>query len=518
MRRSLLPCILTALFLAASALAQSSTGTITGRVLDPAGGPIAAATVTLVKPATGEVRHLNTDAQGEFTFTSVQPGTYDLTVTSTGFKQLDKKNVALSASDHLAAGDLQMQLGAVTESVEVHADATPVQSVSSERSALLDSVQVSNLMTRGRDVMGLLTILPGVVNDGEGNDSFGVFNSPAAISGTRGVYGGMNIDGISGNTRSGDHLDTPINMDTVAEVKVLTNTYQAEYGKGAGGIINIVSKSGSRVFHGSAYYYNRNDFFNANNFFSNRQGARRGRYRYNTEGATLGGPIYIPKKFNTDKQKLFFFFSQEWLPNQSPNGPRNYTVPTALERTGDFSQSFDKTGKLIPITDPLSKALFPSNVVPANRIDKNMQKILQIFPLPNYLNGRTSSGTGFNYQISDFLDKPTWDALLRVDYNISQNVRAFFRGSDARSHNKGPASTVNRYPWMPDANVDYSLSYPNLETPERQDRHDSRPALPEGQSAEPDPRRELLRHRQRRQHCLGRPVPHAGYRRHLELH
>src|SRR5215471_10896099 len=302
MNRLLLHTLASSLLLAGFALAQSSTGTITGRVLDPTGSPIAAANVTLVRPSTSESRNFNTDAMGVFTFTSVQPGTYDITVKSTGFKQLDKKGLELSASEHLTAGDLQMQLGSLSESVEVRADPTPVQSVSSERSALLDSVQVTNLMTRGRDVMGLLTILPGVVNDSEGNDSFGVFNSPASISGTRGVYGGMNIDGISGNTRSGDHLDTPINMDTVAEVKVLTNTYQAEYGKGAGGIINIVSKSGKRNFFGSAYYYNRNDFFNANNFFSNRQGNQRGRYRYNTFGGNLGGPLYIPGKFNRGRQ------------------------------------------------------------------------------------------------------------------------------------------------------------------------------------------------------------------------
>jgi hypothetical protein len=315
-------------------------------------------------------------------------------------------------------------------------------------------------MSRGRDVMALLTILPGVVNDGEGNDSFGVFNSPAAISGTRGVYGGMNMDGISGNTRSGDHLDTPSNMDTVAEVKVLTNTYQAEYGKGAGGIINIVTKSGTRNFHGSAYYFNRNDAFNANTFFGNRQGSQRGRYRFNTVGGTIGGPVYIPRVFNASRQKLFFFFSQEYLPNQTPNGPRNYTVPTALERNGDFSQS-NKGGPLT-ITDALAKAPFPGSVVPANRIDQNMQKLLNIFPLPNYANGKTASGTAFNFQIADTLDKQAHDEFLRVDYNINDNLKTFIRGSDGRTHNKGPASTVNRYPWMADANVDYTLGFPTL--------------------------------------------------------
>src|SRR5215470_11941947 len=308
-------CIATFTFLSSLLTPQSTTGTINGRVLDETGQAIPGVTVTLTRHDTGDLRTFTTESTGEFVFTSIQPGVYDLSARAQGFKIFEKKGLALSASDHLSAGDLKLQVGSVSEAVEVTAETANVQIVSSERSAVLDSTQVTNLMSRGRDVMALLAILPGVVIDGEGNDSFGVFNSPAAISGTRGVFGGMNMDGISGNTRSGDHLDTPINMDTVAEVKVLTNTYQAEYGKGAGGIINIVTKSGKREFFGTAYYFNRNDFFNANNFFSNRQGNKRGRYRYNTVGGTFGGPVYIPKLL-TSRQKLFFFGAYENLPNQ----------------------------------------------------------------------------------------------------------------------------------------------------------------------------------------------------------
>src|SRR5215468_12173856 len=178
--------------------------------------------------------------------------------------------------------------------------------------------------------------------------------------------------------------------------------------------------------------------------------------------ATSADRSTSPAKFNRDRQKLFFFFAQEYLPNQTPNGPRNYTVPTALERTGDFSQSFDKNGNLITITDPFTKAPFPGNKIPQNRIDPNMQKLLNIFPLPNYVGGKTSAGTGFNYQIQDVLERQGHNEFLRVDYNVSQNVRAFIRGSNGRTHNKGPASTVNRYPWMADANVDYTLGFPTL--------------------------------------------------------
>jgi hypothetical protein len=454
------------LLCASIAFGQSSSGVISGRVLDVTGAPMPGAHITLTRSDTKETRTATSSDLGDFVITSIQPGTYDLEVKAQGFKNLEKLGLELSASERLSAGDLRMQLGSVNESVEVKSDATPVQVASSERSAVIDSNQITNLMTRGRDLMGLLVILPGIVNDGEGSDSLGVFNSPSAISGTRGVYGGMNIDGISGNTRSGDHLDTPINIDAVAEVKILQNSYQAEYGKGAGGIINVVTKTGTRQFHGLAYYYVRNDAFNANNFFSNRQGFARGRYRYNTVGGNLGGPIYIPGKFNSNKQKLFFFYSQEYLPNQEPNGPRNYTVPTALQRAGDFSQTFDSKGKLITISDPFNrdasgKAIpFTGNAIPSSRLDQNMQKLINIFPLPNTTG--TNNNGAYNYQIQDFLSRPGRQESLRVDYNVSEKVRAFFRGTNEGTHNKGPASTVNRYAWMPDADVDYALTGPSL--------------------------------------------------------
>src|SRR5258708_4999196 len=165
------PCLalLLAVF-AGLANAQSSTGTINGRVLDPTGQSIPAAAVTLTKQDTKETRTFTSDSTGEFVFTSIQPGVYDLSVKAGGFKAFDKKGLALSASDHLSAGDIRLQVGSVSESVEVAAETANVQIVSSERSAVLDSTQVTNLMSRGRDVMGLLVILPGVVNDGEGGD------------------------------------------------------------------------------------------------------------------------------------------------------------------------------------------------------------------------------------------------------------------------------------------------------------------------------------------------------------
>jgi hypothetical protein len=216
------------LVLAPFAYGQSSSGVISGRVVDSTDLAILKASVTLANLATGDLRTLETDTSGEFVFTSVQPGTYKLLVKAEGFKNLEKTGVALSSSERLSAGVLRLEVGSITQSIEVKSDVTPVQTVSSERSSLVDANQVTNLMTRGRDIMGLLVILPGVVNDSTGGSSLGVFGSPAAISGTRGNYNGTNVDGISGNTRSGDNMDTPINIDGIAEVKILATNYQAE--------------------------------------------------------------------------------------------------------------------------------------------------------------------------------------------------------------------------------------------------------------------------------------------------
>jgi hypothetical protein len=457
---------------ASAAFAQSSSGTITGRVLDSTGNSVPNATVTLTKHDTREVRTFSTPPSGDFVFTALQPGPYSLSVRAAGFKLLEKTDLELTASERLSAGDLALQIGTVTEVVKVTAEATPVQTTSSERSALIDSNQVTNLTTRGRDVFGLLATLPGVVYDGRGQDGLGVQNSPAAFSGARGVYSASNVDGISGNTRSGASLDTPVNMDSVSEVKVLLNNYQAEYGKGAAGVVNIVTKSGSPAFHGLAYYYIRNEAFNANTFFNNRAGAPLGRYRFNTIGGNIGGPIFIPGHFNKNRNKLFFFFAQEYDPTTEPQAPRYYTVPTAAERKGDFNQSVGaQNGTLYAaskIVDPFNKNQpFPNGMVPSSRIDLNMQKLLNVFPLPNapnVLNGGALSPTGawYNYTIQDFLDRPGRQNSLRVDYNISEKWHLFIRGTNEGTHNKGSNSTVNRFAWMPDADVDYALTGPNL--------------------------------------------------------
>src|SRR5262249_28464221 len=199
-------------------------------------------------------------------------------------------------------------------------------------------------------------------------------------------YPSITIDGVTTNDLgSSQTTPTPINMDAVGEVKVLMTNYQAEYGRTAGVLVQAVTKSGTSQFHGGGYYYRRNEEFNANNFFANRNGTPIPRYRYNTWGYNIGGAVSIPKLLPR-KDKLFFLFSQEYLPTSTPQNLVTVTVPTAQQRTGDFS------GVSTMIRDPSTGNPFPSNIVPPNRIDPNGQKLLSAFPLPNALDTSITRG------------------------------------------------------------------------------------------------------------------------------
>ncbi|MEO7143838.1 MAG: carboxypeptidase regulatory-like domain-containing protein [Bryobacteraceae bacterium] len=457
-RNSLAAVLWAILFFAGFAAAQTSSGMISGRVFDTSGSAVTHAGVILINQQTKEIRTAFTAASGDFAFTSVQPGAYTVSVHATGFKQFDKQNLLLTASERLSAGNLQLQLGSVNESVTVEAQPTPVQTTSAERSGLLNDKQMEMLMTRGRDFMSLLRVLPGVVG-GEGGSSLGTTGTPT-INGVRSEYNTATIDGVNGVTRGYGTLDTPLNLDAIAEVKVLEGNYQAEYGKSAGSVITVVTKSGGQQFHGTAYYYVRNEDFNANNFFNNRSGVARPQYRYNTFGYNVGGPIYWPGKFNSGKSKLFFFYSQEILPNRSPSGLKTYTVPTDLQRQGNFSQTVDLNGQLIPIHDPENNGQpFPGNIIRANRINPQTQKLLGIFPEPNFLNNAISKGN-YNYITSYSEKTPVDQQILRADYDISSKWRTFFRGMNMSVDNNGYSSPANDLPWY--IPVDYKTHNPNI--------------------------------------------------------
>jgi hypothetical protein len=405
-------------FLVAPSAAQIVTGTLTGHVSDPTGAAVTEAALELVEPATGLTRSATTDSNGEFVIGGLNPGDYSLVASKSGFKKLQRADIHVDAGQRLVLGDLKMELGNVTETVSVTGEmGAVVASQSAERSDLITSRQVGGLLNLGRNVTSLVQLLPGVVLTAS-SDSLGR-TSNFYVNGSRETQNSVNIDGVP-STDVGNAFDLKINVsqDSVSEVKVMLSNYQAEYGRAAGSNVSIVTKSGTRQYHGLVSYYKRNEEFNANNFFNNRNGVPIPRYRYNAWTYNIGGPVYIPKLWNRDRSKMFFFWGQEfWPTNQGTSG--SLTVPTALERNGDFSQSLDVSNRLYVIKDPQSGQPFPGNVIPSNRLDPNGQALLKVFPQPNFFARNVSRGN-YNYVFTTNTNNPIHTNTFKSDYIFNE--------------------------------------------------------------------------------------------------
>jgi len=414
-------------------------------VVDSTDAAVVGADVTLIHRATGAQRKTQTDAQGDFVFSTLPPGEYSIKVQVSGFKSLTKEGINLSAAERLSVGKLALEVGEVTESVTVEARGAVVQTASAERSGLITSSQVDQIAIRGRNTLSLLQLLPGVVFNSEADSIDRGWD--LNVNGNRKNTLGVSLDGMSTNDMGAmTNMRIVVSQDAIAEVKVLLTNYQAEYGRVSGANVQLITKSGTKEFHGGGSYYKRHEQFNANNFFNNQVGAAKPRYRYNTFNYNIGGPVYIPGKFNTNKDKLFFFWNQEFWPLKSATALQRITVPTERERIGDFSQSVDLNNKLIVINDPTTGKAFPGNIIPASRVNPNGKALLSVFPVPNFFD-RSISGGKYNYIYQGEEEQPKRTSTLKVDYNINSNN--MFSATFAEN------SAVNRGPF-----VDHDMQWP----------------------------------------------------------
>jgi hypothetical protein len=428
------------------AAAQAPTGTISGNIVDESDQVVPGATVELINEQTQSTRTATTGPDGRFVFNAVPAGAYTIKVTLEGFRAVESRNNVVSAGTHLALDPIVLAVGALTEVVTVAASGTPVETESTEYSGLLTATQISLIQTKGRDVMSLLRLVPGVRYEGDieaMGESFG--SLVPNIGGQRRHWNTVMVDGLLGNETSGtNRFSSAINLDAIAEVKVLLNTYQAEYGRSGGANVQIVSKSGGADYHGSTYYYARRDKWNANRWENNRAGLPKPTYHFDTFGFNLGGPAAIPGlwKQNTDK-KLFFFYSLEAPQVQNPGPIRRYLVPSERERRGDFSQTVDQQGRLIVIRDPQTGQPFPGNVIPANRINPNTRALLNQLPLPN-----TDGSRGqYNFQRQETPDNPRWNNVLRLDYKSSSDSTFFGTIRTFNSNQYGSEITAGPADW-----------------------------------------------------------------------
>jgi len=421
-------------------LAQMTvTGTIAGTVLDPSGKAVAAAKVTAISEKTGAVRATSANESGNFSLVALDPGAYSVKIEHPGFKSFDRTGVVVSANERIALGEIVLEVGAVTETITVAAEAAHVETDTAESSAEITASQVANLTARGRDVVSMLRTIPGVYYQADPDSAGGSYGTTSpAIRGASNNMNILSVDGVVSNDMGTPNVFSSVTtMDAIGEVKVVLNSYRAEYAGNGGTVVTVVSKSGGTTYHGTGYYYFRNEDLNANDFFNNRNGVKRPEYRYDTFGFSLGGPIYILRKFNRDRRKLFGFYNLEQLKDRIPGSLTDYMMPTALERTGNFSQTVDTNGKLIPVDDPLNnKASFPGNIVPSGRLDANGLALLKILPLPNFINPAITGNT-YNYQIQEVQVWPKRSQLFKIDYVISDKDRIWVRGKEWLSTQQG---------------------------------------------------------------------------------
>ncbi len=402
--------------------------------------------------STKEVRPGNTDGAGAFNFQAVPPDTYTVKIEHPGFKSLERIGIIVSANERIALGQLTLQVGAVSETISVSAQAAHVETDSAEASAEITTDQVGNLTARGRDVVSLLRTIPGVTYQADQDSAGGSYGtSSPSIRGASANMNILSVDGVVSNDMGTPSVFSSVTtMDAIGEVKVVLNGYRAEYAGNGGTVVTIVSKSGGNEYHGNGYWYIRNEDLNANDFFNNRNGVKRPEYRYNTFGASLGGPIYIPGHFNHDRKKLFGFYNLEQLTDRIPGGLTQYTMPTALERQGNFSQTFDTSGKVIPINDPLNKVngvaqQFPGNIIPSSRLDPNGLALLKILPMPNFVNPAIT-GYNYDYQIQEVQVWPKRSQLFKIDYVPNEKDRIWVRGKTWLSTQQGFAVAAGATP------------------------------------------------------------------------
>ena len=268
----------------------------------------------------------------------------------------------------LNLGEVVLSVGALNETVTVEAQVAAIQTANAERSGVLTTRQVEDLAENGRSLFDLTRVLPGIVYTG------GLGGIQA--NGNRGNQNNFTLDGVT-NVDTGSNGGTlaTTNIDMIAEMKVITNSQPAEFGRSSGAQIEVVTKSGTRDMHGTGYFFHRHEDLNANSWRNNVDGRPKDYYRYNTEGFNVGGPAFIPGKFNRNRDKLFFFVGLEWQGQLVPQGLHNVTVPTALERQGDFSQTHDGGGAPVMIFDPLNnKQPFPGNVIPKDRLNRRRRE------------------------------------------------------------------------------------------------------------------------------------------------
>ncbi len=431
----LLALVLTILAGPNKASGQAFTATMQGTVRDVSEGLVAGASVLLINEKTGVRAEIRSSERGSYFIGFVQPGAYRLEVSAKGFQTFLRTGLDLQVQQQ-ATVDVVLKPGEVTTIVEVAGTAPLLGTVNATLGRVVDNRAVLSLPLGGRGSLDLVVLTPGVVG-GPGNTGTNFVSN-----GTRNSQADVLIDGVSvtGQEPNGGVSDATFRptVEAIQEFKVQTNSFSAEYGNTGGVVVNMVTRSGSNQFHGTLFEFHQRNNLNANNFFANRVGRPLTEFRRNQFGGVIGGPVVIPKSY--DGRNRTFFFAQLEGMRQRSQGTVTTTVPTAIERNGDFSQSLDGQGRLIRIFDPYAlveeggrqvRMGLPGNRVPLSRMSRVARNAIAFYP------NATNDGAPFTRQNNFFNSGSnpanTNQLSFKLDHNLSDRHR--FSGRFSRDYN-----------------------------------------------------------------------------------
>jgi len=426
MLRSIVLCLAAA----SAALAQEVRATITGSVTDTSGAPVPGVTITATNIARNTSVAAQSNSTGNYVTPFLAPGIYRVTAEQQGFKRFQREGIRLEAQDR-ARVDIPLEVGDLAQSITVSGDVSLLQTETASRSQIVASELISEVPTQGRNPFQIAWAAPGVIKTGGWRylRSFDIAGtSNFAVNGGRNRENEVLLDGISNvrGNRTVIHVPT---MESVQEFKVVTNNYDAQYGRTGGGVVTIVTKSGGNDFHGTLFEYFQSEELNANQTELNRAGTPKPPNNINTFGFNLSGPVFIPKVFN-GRNKLFWLLSYEGMRQRSAD-PGSRSMPLAEWRQGDFSTLLNAQSQLVQIFDPLttqanaSRLPFAGNRIPANRINPVARNAFQFYPLPNSPGDGPGRVNNFIYPSRWIGDMDQW--IGRLDYVINSRNTFYFR-------------------------------------------------------------------------------------------
>jgi len=425
------------------AFAQSDLGRISGFITDPSGAAVPNAKIT-VRNKSGVERQATTNESGYYVISNIPAGFYTMTAEAPGFQRYESTNNKLDpAADLVIAASLRV--GATSETVEVTASTVQLQTESASVQKLVTREQIDSLELNGRNPVGLASLVPGARASTLASLTFGFSQGPANFNGSRNPENLITYDGAPATrTRSNGTSLGAVDVDSTQEVQILTSNYAPEYGRTSGAQIRITTKTGTSVFHGAAYEYFRNTVLNANTWARNANPLTQSAapFHYNQFGFNVGGPLYIPGKFNTGKSKVFFYWGEEWLKynfqesGASLGGAGLLLVPSLKMRQGDFSELLDPknpfTKKATYVKDPQSanpcsatdqSGCFAGNIIPEDRLSPNGIGILNAWPVPNLTNF-IGGGNWFGAKTHTYDQRKD---TVSADFNAADNHRFRFR-------------------------------------------------------------------------------------------